>query len=251
MLGDSAGLFGEDTQESTDATQGSILPSQGKKRKVLRRGDYAATQIFQPHGPCQIEKATLEGLWNVITKGNKYLEYYHYIAETDKARQGVAISQFAQTMKHAIHHFREDRVRLALRPEIYEKVKQTVDDIYPKLEILDGGNLYRPKNGFASLDYSSATAKDDNHVEEAAKYIYDWLNKKNDAFRAYLTIFSGSGGIFAAQVEEKILRSYAVVGSSDAQNFTEAAKKRLCTEQGYRAAREAQDDLALTQAMGA
>ena len=252
QFGDAAGLLGDfSTQDSSSTNEAPITASQNKKRKVLRRGDYAATQIFQPHGPCAIEKASLQGLWNVISKGNKYLEFYDYIAESSAVRRGVAISQFAQCMKHAMNNFREDRVKIVLRPEIYHRVKEVVDDIYPKLEVLDGGNLYKPNGGFNSLDYSGAAAKDEQQVEQASKYIYAWLNKKDDAFRAYLSILSGSGALFAAQVEEKILRSYVVVGSNGEESFVDAAKKRLCTEQGYRAGQEARDDLALTQAMDA
>ena len=40
----------------------------------------------------KIEKASLDGLWSVISKGNKYLEYYSYLADPDPMRKGVAIS---------------------------------------------------------------------------------------------------------------------------------------------------------------
>ena len=136
------GAYAPPSQSDGNGTHGTETPT---KRKMLRRADYASTQIYQPHAPSSIEKATLEALWNVVSKGNKYTTYYSYLADCDGARQGVAISQFAQTMKHAITHFREKRVQHILKAEIYEKVKASADEIYPHLEVLDGGYQRKPE----------------------------------------------------------------------------------------------------------
>ena len=92
VLGDDSGLFGGwhptqatmqsmgstaqasrqsmDSQDSANSQGGSPAPIV-KKRK-LRRGDYHSTQMFQPHGACAIEKASLAGLWSVVSKGSKW-----------------------------------------------------------------------------------------------------------------------------------------------------------------------------------
>ena len=183
-----------------------------------------------------------------MCKGNKYLEFYDYVAASDPVQKGVSMSQFAQCTKHAINHFREERMKIVLKPEIYEKVKAVVDDIYPSLEILDGGSQHKGHGGFSSLAYSAAEGKNEEQVTQAAKDIYAWLKKKDDPFRAYLQILSGSGALFAAQVEEKVIRSYVIAGNGSEEDFVDAAQKRLCTEQGYRAGEHAKDDFALTQA---
>ena len=193
-----------------------------------------------------IEKASLEGLCSVVSKGSKYLEYHSYLADKDPMRIGVGISQNAQCLKHAMEHFREQRMEQVLRPEIYSKVKAVVDEIYPKLELLDGGSQYSG-GGFKSLGYTSRGSRDERAIEEAARGVYAWLGKESDAFRAYLQILSGGGIVFAAQVEEKMIRSYRAVGGLDENLFVQAASKRLCTEQGRRAGQSARDDLALTQ----
>ena len=97
------------------------------------------------------------------------------------------------------------------------------------------------------MAYSKASGKDEATVEQAAKDVYAWLSRKDDAFRAYLQIFSGSGVVYAGQCEEKVMRAYATVGGADEQAFVNAARKRLCTEQGQRAGQNARDDKALTQ----
>ena len=133
-----------------------------------------------------------------------------------------------------------------LRPEIYSKVKAVVDEIYPKLELLDGGSQHSG-GGFKSLGYTSRGSRDEGAIEQAAREVYAWLGKEQDAFRAYLQILSGGGIVFAAQVEEKMIRSYRAAGGLDENLFVQAASKRLCTDQGRRAGQSARDDLALTQ----
>ena len=164
MAGDDACLLGGLPIETQAASQSSkagasLSPS---KRKALRRGDYHQIQMLQPHAPCSIEKASLAGLWEVISKGNKWLEYYSYLADDDPCRRGVALSMFAQCMKHAMNHFREERVKKILNKHIYEKVKKVVDDIYPSLEVLDGGGK-RYSHGFQALGYEDAS-KDTKEV---------------------------------------------------------------------------------------
>ena len=133
-----------------------------------------------------------------------------------------------------------------LKPEIYSKVKAVVDEIYPKLELLDGGSQYSGA-GFKSLAYATRASRDERVIEQAARDVYAWLGKEADPFRAYLQILSGAGVVFAAQCEEKIMRSYRAAGGLDENLFVQAASKRLCTEQGRRAGQSARDDLALTQ----
>ena len=55
-LNDAAGLLGPSSQSTDGSHDDRVAPTHGK-RKTLRRGDYASTQIFQPHAPSAIEKA--------------------------------------------------------------------------------------------------------------------------------------------------------------------------------------------------
>ena len=108
---DDAGLLSE--LFGSQRSDGAVVASEGAsaaKRLFLRRADYVGSQIFQPHGPSPIEKAELGDLWDVVRQGNKWTEFYSYLAHPESARQGVAISQCAQTLKHAISHFKESRL---------------------------------------------------------------------------------------------------------------------------------------------
>ena len=66
-------------------------------------------------------------------------------------------------------------------PEIYSKVKAVVDEIYPKLELLDGGSQYSG-SGFKALSYANGGAKDERLIDQAARDVYAWLGKEADPF---------------------------------------------------------------------
>ena len=241
MASDDSALFGGLSQASMRSEDGEGK-NRGAKRKALRRADYASTQLYQPHTPSPIERATLEGLWDVVKKGNEYTEYHTYLADPDPLRQGVAISQFAQSMKHAILHFREERVACVLKADVYKKVKEVADEIYPHVVFLDGG-YHCTTGGIASLR-RTIDVKSERDVEKSAEVIYDWLKRKQCPLRAYLQIMSGSGIVYAGQCEEKVARAYLLVGNTSLTSFQDAARKRLCCSH---ASQGVQDDLALTQ----
>ena len=97
------------------------------------------------------------------------------------------MSLFAQTMKHSINHFREERVQRRFEDGPYQKIKAICDELYPHLEVLDGAMVRPPPLRCAP------TYKPDNDVTESATCVYNWLKKPTDPFRAYLAIMSGGG----------------------------------------------------------
>ena len=242
-MGDDQGLFGApwsqtDSQASYETPdkrrQGSSERS-AEKRRCLRRGDYAAVMMIKPHAPSSIEAASAEELWGVVSAGSDYTPYHCYAADKDPSKRGIAISQFAQCLKYAIKHFREDRVKAILDPGVYEKVKNVVDGLYVHLEVLDGGAGYGSAKpaGFSSLG-RAMPVKQKESVHESAKAVYAWLGQASCPFRAYLTIMSGSMIVAAAQVEEKLFRGFRAIASVD--EFVAAAECRLCSSVGARAA---------------
>ena len=125
-MGDDAGLLNDVLGVPRESEKAIVEAGKepAVKRQCLRKADYLGSQIFMPHGPSSIEKAQLPMLWQVVEKGNKWTQYHSYLANPDKVRQGVAISQFAQTLKHSIRHFREGRMKLIMKPEFYEKIEK-------------------------------------------------------------------------------------------------------------------------------
>ena len=137
-------------------------------------------------------------------------------------------------------------MQIILKESIYEKVKQSCDALYPHLEMLDGGyNQKSRASGFKALGTPIST-KTEADVEKACKAIWEWLKKPDDSLRAYLTILFGAGIVYAAQCEEKVLRSFVTSGGATFYIFYSAAKARLCTEDGV-SIPASQDDFALTQ----
>ena len=89
--------------------------------------------------------------------------------------------------------------------------------------------------------------RNEDEVKKAATAICKWLATPDDALRAYLTIVSGAGVVFAGQCEEKVMRAYVVVNNISVQDFCAAAIARLCTDAGASMGQPTQDDFALTQ----
>ena len=210
------------------------------KRKILRRGDYVSTQIFQPHFPCAIEDAVPRELFKIAAAGSKYQEAFSNLAMADEYRQGVGISQFAQTVKHAIEAFRQGRMKAIIKEDVYENVKKVTDDIYPALAMLDGGRTGY-NHGFSALRAMPGKSRDE--VMTAAKKVTEWLSRSRCPFRAYLALSSSAGMSFAAQVEEKVARGYLeTVGE---EKFVAAAVARLSTA-GSTTSGSVRDDAGLT-----
>ena len=89
-LSDDRGLLGNLEHSSSQAV--TPVEERPAKLRALRRADYTSSQILQPHAPSSIEKATLQGLWDVVSAGNKWTMYYSYLADSEPLRQGVALS---------------------------------------------------------------------------------------------------------------------------------------------------------------
>ena len=86
------------------------------------------------------------------------------------------------------------------------------------------------------------TYKGENEVTESATYVYNWLEKPTDPFRAYLAIMSGGGIVYDAQVQEKLMRAYIQECCPTPTRFIDSAKARLCTPAGAALAQSTPDD---------
>ena len=197
-----------------------------KRRNYVSRGDYISTSIFEPFRPCGLEEMSPACVFTMAEKGSRYVTHHSHFADADPYRQGIAISLFAQLMKHVCDKFRSDRVKHILRADLYARIKVVVDEHYPHFDILDGGPLRRVVRGSKQLRASSL--KPINDVEVAVKSVVHWLSKEKDPLRGFMAAFSLEGVSYAGHVEEKLVRGYlAKVGHS---SFLAAAKMRLCQD---------------------
>ena len=213
------------SQAASTSEQAPEEPA-SKRRNYVARGDYASTQIFEPFKPCGIEEMNPASMFTMAEKGSRYVTHHSHFADVDPYRQGIAISQFAQLMKHVCDRFRSDRIKHMLRPELYARIKVVVDELYPHFEILDGGQLRRVVRGSSQLRASSL--KPINDVEVAVKNVVQWLSKDKDPLRGFMAAFSCEGVTYAGQVEEKLARGYLLKVGSPA--FLTAARMRLCQD---------------------
>ena len=197
-----------------------------KRRNYVSRGDYLSTSIFEPFRPCGLEEMSAGCLYTKAENGSRWVTHHSHLADSDPYRQGIAISLFAQLMKHVCDKFRSDRIKHMLQAELYARIKVVVDELYPHFTVLDGGPLRRVMRGSKQLRASSL--KPINDVEVAVKNVVHWLSKEKDPLRGFMAAFSLEGVSYAGHVEEKLVRGYlAKVGHS---SFLAAAKMRLCQD---------------------
>ena len=209
-----------------------------KKRRVMRRGDYAQSQLMNPHRPSNVEQIDLDRLWAVVTKGNEWVQAHSYLCDEKPERVGVAISQFAQTLKHAIQHFREGRVQACFSEPMIAKVKAVVDPLYEHLEVLDGGALRT--RGFAALSQGPPNRSIDE-IKTSAAYVYNWLKQERCDFRSYLARLGAGSIIDQSQCEEKVMRAYLSTNIT-LDTFQGAACARLSGTETAAPAQTADDD---------
>ena len=113
-------------------------------------------------------------------------------------------------------------------------------------EVLDGGNLEDSKvTSFARLGRQVTTRREAD-VDTSSRAIFAWLSEPTCPFRAYLQIMSGAGVVYGAQVEEKVMRSFAICSGATLHDFILAAKRRLCDDLTVTVS-QSYDDAALTQ----
>ena len=256
-FGDAEGLFGASQIDLGDGMRGvkrAIPPDSAERRKTLSRSDYIAVQGPRPHNPTAIDEMSLSDLWKVISSGNDWTSYFSYLADPDRRKQGVAISQFAQVMKHAIDHLKRPRLKNMIKDDVYERIISKANIIYPHFEVLDGGSDYWQQRGrtvHLSSGINRRPPKDVDAVTASAKAIHTWLMEPQCPLRAWMAISSGNGIVYVAQCDEKSHRAYlrasgSVTISQDV--YAAAAVERLCTSGGMAPMPDGErDDLALTQ----
>ena len=110
-----------------------------------------------------------------------------------------------------------------MQPGSCKTVRDVTDNIFPHLEVLDGGYRQHGRaSGFAKLG-RTITTRTDVEVDASSKAIYEWLKKLEDPFRAYLQIMCGVGVVDSAQWEEKVLRAYVTCGGASEADCVNAS----------------------------
>ena len=140
--------------------------------------------------------------------------------------------------------FRMPRMARMLKEEVYARIKEVADQLWPHLQTLDGGTRHRP-GSMAALT-QEGPQHTETEVKDAVAAIHAWLLKPVCPLRSFLCIMSGAGMVYTAQVEEKVLRAYVVEKRVTVEELAACATKRLCTTQGEAEGKYA-DDWAFSQ----
>ena len=218
-MSDAAGLFAP--AADVESVAGSSAAPKGP-RTQLTAIDTVASQVFNPWGASVFEKMNLSEVWQASSKGNKWTKYFtEFAAEegpTREFKRGVAISRLAEIILEAIHKIQTSEIKDVIKPELLSKVNAEANALKPALIILNAGKGSH-KAADAPVSFASAkkrhrdgapVVKNHSHedIEGSAKAVYAWLKKEASPLRAVLHILSGAGVYYAANVQEKVARSW-------------------------------------------
>jgi len=203
----------------------SPIEEPAAKRTRLKAYDLVPAQALNTMGVSRIESITLPALKTLVCEGNRAVPFFSEYADQDPARRGIAISRMAQVMIEAIDRLDGDVAKAVLNEKVRADAHAEGKELKEYLMILNGG--MNSTAATKSLKYVSKTivAPNAEKVTEAAKKVFDWLNKRDSYLRSLLAFLSGGGLYFAAACHEKTSRAF--LSAFTKELFVEAAVARI------------------------
>ena len=199
------------------------------KRQKLFRYDHVAVMLFQPFGISTAHSASLTTLWEFASKGNKKVAYYTEFASAEPLRRGIAISRVAEALSLTIKELQKEEWSKLLDKKVYEALTKEMAQVSQWLEALDFGTRLSTGLG-ASSSAAMAQPKSGSkfNPEEAARFLYQFLDSANSVFRGVLGMLSAGGLFYGAFMAEKCARASIARdgGNLSAEAFAEAARAR-------------------------
>ena len=231
---DAAGLFGFDDPAETIGDKGKgkgkgkpVAPT--LRRVMLKNWDSVASQVLNPYGVSHIEKLSLKRIWDAAAKGNKACHFHTELAAGADTggpfRVGIGWSRMAETILAGIAKLREPHMAGLIKDVHYKKAIDEANLLEPHLKILHAGkegtgnDNAGPDAGFAATRKRARTSASTEPIytqaqcNAAAEAVRARLSEPKTALRSMLHLLSGGGSFYAANVQEKLARSYIQHGS--------------------------------------
>ena len=209
---DVGGLFSASQSSLSDA--GSRAG--GAKRRKLRHYDLLAAQVLNPMGTSGIKDASLAKLWDYMKTGNKQVEFFSELCDSEEGRHRIALSRLAEVLHASCTHYKEGRWATVVKEEVYTRVTDEIDELLPHLAILNrkgdarGASSLRYGSGVAPIEVSPAA------VASAGKALYRFLTRDASALRSFMALTASGGLSFVGHCHEKGARAYVASGVDEA-----------------------------------
>ncbi|CAE7374074.1 unnamed protein product [Symbiodinium sp. CCMP2592] len=211
-----------------------------KERRVkLFPWDSVATQMLEPYGESSFDSMSLDALWAATAKGNKSAEYHSHLCapqDQDPWHVGAGISLTAAALLAAMKHFRDENIKMLLKPEWYEKIEAEVKKLEPTLRILnlgkgsqvqrDTGSFRQAKKQKTGAFEATGTPPTAEDMKNAAKNFHQWLKQDKSPFRSFLFIVSASNTYYTAHIAETVARAGVAHKPMSVEDFQLAMEAR-------------------------
>ena len=130
--------------------------------------------------------------------------YRTELADEDPHKQGVGIRNWAFVMVNTLTEFQDNKLwPVILKQEVMAKLQEEINTIQLHLEKLSFGKTHRSAK--------ASSTPEETEVEDAAKVVYAWLEKKPEcghgALALVLDAMSLRGGSFVAEVHTKVMEA--------------------------------------------
>ena len=208
-------------------------------RTMLKNMDTLAWQACDPYGPSVVDDASLDDIWKIICKGNKWAKFFAEIASPEDERKGIFLSRFCQTLANIIDEIghRED-LRACIKEDVLEAAMVEARVLLPHLKLLNAGKTSlkeKDSETIGGLKRRRVQAPDgivgptESQLQESSKVLYEYIKKGTDSDLRMLIQFLSAGGMFwAGQCMDLSAQSWFACTSPkpDAAAFEKALKTR-------------------------
>ena len=210
---DLSGLDGHNSDNDADDSKKTTA-----KRRKLRHYDLLPAQLLNPMGESGIGNVDLARLWSLMNSGNKAAEFFSELCDEDAARHRVAISRLADVLRAAIENIYSEAATKVIQSKLLGEAKKELDVIKPALEhLIIKDYVGSESKSIRTIAYkkTAAAKRTKEDIEEAAKKLFQWLNKSRSASRSLIAFLSSGGLHYVTQVHEKGCRAYINKGVTE------------------------------------
>ena len=216
-----------------------------EKRSKLKKIDQVATKAFDPFGISILNEASLEQVWAITKKGDKFANFYSELAATEAQggnyRHGIAISRFAEVALVCLSELKSnENLRKCLKESVLDKAVKEGDELEVHLQRLNAGKGSQAggeekEDSFGGLKKRMAETPASNvgtptmrEINESAAQIFDWLQLgASSNFRMLLNLIADGGVFYGYQAADKVMRAWMQQEKIDKVVFTDAITARF------------------------
>ena len=210
-----------------------------ERRTKLRSYDATAAQLLNPYGASCAQHMSIKEIWTAVAEGSYKAMFHSELAATETTggayRVGVGLSRVAESLLCAITQLQSEVYQKVLLPDLLKAALSEGKNLEPHLKVLNAGKGGKAEETTA-LGFNKARAAhsrekmapqhSQEQVKQAAVFVHKWLLVKKSPLRSLISVLSGHGAFYAAQMNDKVARGWVEHKPATRQDAEEAAEAR-------------------------